>query len=498
MTTPVTISANNPSTTATSSSGTTAPSAGTTETWTMTSSASFPAASNSAIPPTQFHIGDPVLPAEYILVTNISGTTWSVTRGAEGSTPVAHASAATYYQVFTAADLNALLTKAGGALSGALSTTPATLTDASSIAVNAALSGVFRVTLGGNRTLANPTNPKDGQSITVEVIQDGTGSRTLAYGTAYSFTASTPQPSLSTAAGDRDLISFFYDAGAALWICTGYILAQNAILVTIAQGGTGQTTQQAAINALTGAQTSGYYLRSGGTNAVLAAIQAADLPTATTSAQGAVELDGTASDIQPVSSAAAAGAIGKSADSGHVHPASSITPADQGMLAWSLDLDSAASGVTLVAGTVYLNKIPIRSAITATYLWFTTTSAGSGASSGSYVGLYSSAGTLLTGSSDLGASITNSNHQVALTTPQSLTAGFVWAAIVTNQASTQPSLRSPFNYTYVVSPNIGLSAATARVAIPGTSGTSQTSLPSSFTPSALTNVNAAQIWFGIS
>jgi hypothetical protein len=87
---------------------------------------------------------------------------------------------------------------------------------------------------------------------------------------------------------------------------------------------------------------------------------------------------------------------------------------------------------------------------------------------------------------------------VALTTPQSLTAGFVWAAIVTNQASTQPGLRSPFNYTYVVSPNIGLSAATARVAIPGTSGTSQTSLPSSFTPSALTNVNAAQIWFGIS
>jgi len=35
--------------------------------------------------------------------------------------------------------------------------------------------------------------------------------------------------------------------------------------VAIANGGTGQTTQQAAINALTGTQTSGKYLRSDGT-----------------------------------------------------------------------------------------------------------------------------------------------------------------------------------------------------------------------------------------
>jgi microcystin-dependent protein len=49
--------------------------------------------------------------------------------------------------------------------------------------------------------------------------------------------------------------------------------------VTIAKGGTGQTTQQAAINALTGTQSSGKYLRSDGTNATLASIQAADVPT---------------------------------------------------------------------------------------------------------------------------------------------------------------------------------------------------------------------------
>jgi len=48
--------------------------------------------------------------------------------------------------------------------------------------------------------------------------------------------------------------------------------------VAIANGGTGQTTQAAAITALTGTQTSGYYLRSNGTNSVLSAIQAADVP----------------------------------------------------------------------------------------------------------------------------------------------------------------------------------------------------------------------------
>jgi hypothetical protein len=49
--------------------------------------------------------------------------------------------------------------------------------------------------------------------------------------------------------------------------------------VAIANGGTGQTTQQSAINALTGSQTAGYYLRSDGTNATLSAIQVADVPT---------------------------------------------------------------------------------------------------------------------------------------------------------------------------------------------------------------------------
>lgn len=49
-------------------------------------------------------------------------------------------------------------------------------------------------------------------------------------------------------------------------------------VVAIVNGGTGQTTQQAAINALTGTQGAGKFLRSDGTNSTLTAITAADVP----------------------------------------------------------------------------------------------------------------------------------------------------------------------------------------------------------------------------
>lgn len=61
--------------------------------------------------------------------------------------------------------------------------------------------------------------------------------------------------------------------------------------VAIGNGGTGQTTQQAALNALAGSTTSGSYLRGNGTNVVMSAIQAADVPTlnqATTGQAGSV------------------------------------------------------------------------------------------------------------------------------------------------------------------------------------------------------------------
>lgn len=58
-----------------------------------------------------------------------------------------------------------------------------------------------------------------------------------------------------------------------------YSMSQISGVATIAQGGTGQTTQQTAINALAGNVTSGQYLQGNGTNVIMSAIQAADVPT---------------------------------------------------------------------------------------------------------------------------------------------------------------------------------------------------------------------------
>lgn len=67
----------------------------------VTSSALFPAATNVA-PATQFRIK---IDTEIMIVTNVSGATWTVTRGAEGSTAATHANAATVTHVVTAGAL---------------------------------------------------------------------------------------------------------------------------------------------------------------------------------------------------------------------------------------------------------------------------------------------------------------------------------------------------------------------------------------------------------
>jgi hypothetical protein len=84
------------------------------------------------------------------------------------------------------------------------------LTDGATIAVDASLSNNFRVTLAGNRTLANPTNLTDGMVLNFRIKQDGTGSRTLAYGSKYKFPSGAP--TLSTSASAVDLISGIYNS----------------------------------------------------------------------------------------------------------------------------------------------------------------------------------------------------------------------------------------------------------------------------------------------
>ena len=81
------------------------------------------------------------------------------------------------------------------------------LTDGATITPDLADSNNYSVTLAGNRTLANPTNITAGQSGSIFVSQDGTGSRTLAYGTYWDFAGGTA-PTLSTAASSVDRIDY--------------------------------------------------------------------------------------------------------------------------------------------------------------------------------------------------------------------------------------------------------------------------------------------------
>ena len=81
------------------------------------------------------------------------------------------------------------------------------LTDGTSIAVDMATSNHFAVTLGGNRTLQNPTNAVAGQVGHIYVYQDGTGSRTLSFGDSYRF-AKGAAPTMTTSINSTDLLVF--------------------------------------------------------------------------------------------------------------------------------------------------------------------------------------------------------------------------------------------------------------------------------------------------
>jgi len=81
------------------------------------------------------------------------------------------------------------------------------LSDGSTITPNFADNNHFSVTLGGNRTLANPSNLVAGQSGSMFITQDGTGSRTLSFGSFWDFPAATA-PTLSTTAAAVDRIDY--------------------------------------------------------------------------------------------------------------------------------------------------------------------------------------------------------------------------------------------------------------------------------------------------
>jgi len=105
---PLEVFADNAAATVTSG-GATTPASGTSETWTVTVTGAFPAASGTQ----QFRFIDPALPSEKMMATVTPGGTgagqsWTVTRGIEGTAPVSHATGFTIIPSVTAGTLNEL------------------------------------------------------------------------------------------------------------------------------------------------------------------------------------------------------------------------------------------------------------------------------------------------------------------------------------------------------------------------------------------------------
>jgi hypothetical protein len=94
-------------------------------------------------------------------------------------------------------------------VSGDIAPNYGTLTDAATVAWNAAIMDAT-VTLANNRTLGAPTNLVTGGRYTLKVVQDATGSRTLAYNAAYKFPGGAA-PTLSTGANAVDILEFWSD-----------------------------------------------------------------------------------------------------------------------------------------------------------------------------------------------------------------------------------------------------------------------------------------------
>lgn len=116
----------------------------------------------------------------------------------------------------TAATLNSTAFAASGGFSIATANVVSqTLTDGATISWNTASGQIATVTLGGNRTFNGPTNLKIGTYV-LNVIQDGTGSRTGNFSnTIFKFPGGV-KPTLTTTANARDII-FFYSDGTNMY-----------------------------------------------------------------------------------------------------------------------------------------------------------------------------------------------------------------------------------------------------------------------------------------
>lgn len=154
----------------------------------------------------------------FLALQNSAGNKDFLSAADGGATTIHHNNSAKIATTATGVSVTGNVIYSGGSL-----TAEGTLTDGSTISWDVSTDPIAKVTLAGNRTLAAPSNGLgNGQYISILVIQDGTGSRTLTWNAVYEF-ASDTAPTLTTTASKGDLFTFRYNG--AKWIEVGKNLA---------------------------------------------------------------------------------------------------------------------------------------------------------------------------------------------------------------------------------------------------------------------------------
>lgn len=123
---------------------------------------------------------------------------------------------------YSKAEANALFAESGASNAWTATQAPVSgnLTDGAAISWDAGAIQLASVTLGGNRTLSNPTNVQGGATYVLQVSQGAAGGNTLAWGSMYKFPGGTA-PTLSTSASALDIFTFVAAPSGAYMRCVG-------------------------------------------------------------------------------------------------------------------------------------------------------------------------------------------------------------------------------------------------------------------------------------
>ncbi|MEH0582539.1 hypothetical protein QBA54_50785 [Streptomyces sp. B21-108] len=178
--------------------------------------------------------------------------------------------------------------------------------------------------------------------------------------------------------------------------------------------------------------------------------------------------------------------------SGTLFPTGDFQPSDHGLTAWAFDPSLVANSSTAVSGTLYLTKLPVRSAVTVSNLWWSILTVAVTPTAGqNWVGLYDTAGNRLV-QAGVDAAVTSTGPKQTALTATALQPGYVWAAFLFNGA-TPPTVGAGSNFQTI--PNINLAGATLRWAV---NGTGRTTLPATITPGSNTTTGSLNYWAAMS